>query len=72
MSPKTGWAVVEYGDILVNTVCDTRRGAIVNWLIAEKNLLTLAGVTDNAIEQLWAKHQGDSICTTVNIEVTKR
>jgi len=68
----TAWAVVEYGDIRINSVGDTRRAALVNWLVAEKRVLALAHASDQLIEQMWSEHQGDAICTTVKIEVTKR
>lgn len=35
-----GWAVASRGKILVKTISDTRRAAIVNWLVTEGNILT--------------------------------
>lgn len=60
-----GWAVVNGGKIDARTVCDTRRAAIVNWLVTNTEVFT-----DEAIERAWHTHCGDAICTTVQIKVT--
>lgn len=50
---KTGWAVIDNGYILVRTVSDTRRAAIVNWLGTERNCFISIHMTDEQIERLW-------------------
>ncbi len=67
-----GWAVVSKGKILVRTVSDTRRAAIVNWLVTERQILVMASWTDEDIERMWhSSNRGDTqtICTTVSIQV---
>lgn len=70
-----GWAVVSKGNILVRTVSDTRRAALVNWLVTEARVLVLTSWTDDDIETAWHKAcRGDTqtICTTVSIQLTER
>lgn len=53
-----GWAVTAMnGEIYIKTVSDTRRAAIINWLVTEKNCIVKAYHTDADIEQMW-KHFG--------------
>lgn len=63
----TGWAVVDKRKINIKTVSDTRRAAIVNWLVVEGDILVFATMSDFTIEELWAESRGTAICTTVTI-----
>lgn len=67
----SGWAVVQGGEILVKTVSDTRRAAIVNWLVTEAEIMVLNSWTDDRIEAIWhdviVKLQTTILCTTVEI-----
>jgi len=60
-----GWAVIDGGKINVCTVSDTRRAAIVNWLIVQKCVMVLASTTDEEIERLWWENRG----TTAEVSV---
>lgn len=60
-----GWAVIENGTINIRTVSDTRRAALVNWLIAEKRLMALNTATDDQIEAMWHANCDGAICTTI-------
>jgi hypothetical protein len=68
----SGWAVVKDGKIDVRTVCETRRAALVNWLVTEKRLFVTVFDVDEQIEHWWAAHNDGAICTTVNVAVTPR
>lgn len=48
-----GWAVVDGGKINVRTVSDTRRAAIINWLVVDRHLAVAINLTDEEIELLW-------------------
>lgn len=53
-----GWGVCNSrGQVMVNTVSDTRRAAIVNYLVVEHAVLLTRFHTDQEIENLW-KHYG--------------
>ncbi len=52
MMTEEGWAVVS-GRILVNTVSETRRAAIVNYLVAHHNINITNAWTDGDIERCW-------------------
>lgn len=70
-----GWAVVSKGKILVKTISDTRRAAIVNWMVTERSVLVRASWDDDTIERIWHEsNRGDTqtICTTVSIELSPR
>lgn len=74
MEKVGGWAVLDAKrGILINTVSDTRRAAIVNWLITERNEIVRASTTDEQIETMWwgLKSEEDQ-CTTVYVMLTKR
>lgn len=62
-----GWAVIENGKIAVNTVSDTRRAVIVNWLVTTAGVLVLASWTDEHIETLWWKLHGEAQVEQVTI-----
>lgn len=51
----SAWAVVDKrtGTILVKTVSDSRRAAIVNWLVAEAGIMIYNSTTDAEIEAYW-------------------
>jgi hypothetical protein len=54
MAETKGWAVVNDRDqIFVKTVSDTRRAALVNYLVTECRLFIKDWQTDGDIEQLW-------------------
>lgn len=68
----TGWAVVdEAGNIDIRTVSDTRRAAIVNWLVTHGTMV-FNHTTDEQIEDLWSIKSGRNICTIVTIALTER
>lgn len=64
-----GWAVVRKGFIDVRTVADTRRAAIVNWLVTEAGTMITNMHSDEDIEAIWhAKIDDKTICTVVSIK----
>lgn len=61
ISRAEGWAVkdVDTG-INIRTVSDTRRAAIVNWLVVECGVAVSMGHDDLQIEKLWRQLCGAS------------
>lgn len=57
MITQDGWAVASNfrGDIYIKTVSDTRRAAIINWLVTEGGIPITKYHTDADIERLWNK-----------------
>lgn len=51
----TGWAVVIWDEISVRTVSDTRRNAIVNWLVIDRDIKIYDTTSDEIIEECWHK-----------------
>lgn len=51
-----GWAVTDDRGLNIRTVSETRRGAIINWLVVAARVLVLANQTDDEIEYLWVRH----------------
>jgi hypothetical protein len=47
------WAVIDGDMILPSTVHETRRGAMVNWLVAEAGCMVLRHHGDEWIERMW-------------------
>lgn len=51
-----GWAVVDsFGYPKIKTVSDTRRAAIVNWLVTDCEVMVFNGDTDGQIERTWQR-----------------
>lgn len=55
-----GWAVIDGSGINVRTVSDSRRAAIVNWLVTNGYMI-LAHHTDEEIERLWEQAGGGGL-----------
>lgn len=55
-----GFAVMDDGEINIRTVCDTERGAIVNWLVVERGLLVLEANSDYDIQRMWTSQRPDN------------
>jgi len=49
----TAWAVTNLDKTYINTISDTRRAAIVNWLVTEKQMMVYTSHTDADIEAMW-------------------
>ena len=54
MIVQSAWAVVKGDTIMVNTIFETRLGAIRNWLCTECALTLNAASTDADAEYLWS------------------
>lgn len=69
---KTGWAVCVNDAPLLATVSGTRIGAIVNFLMTERNLLVLQAATPEQIEQAWQekKDGAEIVEVTVTLKVS--
>lgn len=65
-----GWAVIEKGAIKVRTVSDTRRAAMVNFLITERNTMIYSSATDEQIERMWFQCRGEADIEMVTITRT--
>lgn len=57
MISATGWAVIDRDLISVRSISETRRGAIVNFLIVNRRAVVLDWMTDGMIEELWQTHR---------------
>ena len=49
-----GYAITGPSGIDIRTVSDTRRAAIINWLVVQARHMIHATDTDEQIERLWA------------------
>jgi hypothetical protein len=63
----TGWAVRSMGRILPRTVCETRRGAMVNWLHLYGDVYMTDGVDDDTIVDLFAKRKACSRAELIQV-----
>ncbi len=55
MKTALGYAVIEHDIMLVTSVSDTRRAAIVNFLVVARGLMMTNSVSDEKIEALWKR-----------------
>lgn len=62
-----GYAVIVDDEIDVLTVSETRRAAIVNWLVVNRRVPILNSTTEEQIEHLWNEHSGDAFVAAVEI-----
>lgn len=61
------WAVVDNGGINVRSVSPTRRAALVNWLVTERQLQATIFATDDDIERMWQANKGDALVSEVAV-----
>lgn len=66
---KEGWGVVEADGLNIKTVSDTRRAAIVNWLVVSARQFISNSHTDAHIDALWDAGRGDAMVMPVRIYV---
>lgn len=53
-----GWAVIDgSGNVLVRTVSDTRRAAIVNWLVTVLRIMIMNSESDEDIERAFTNNK---------------
>ncbi len=64
---ERGWAVFDDGKMLVATVSQTRRAAIINWLVTERAMIIFNENTDEEIEAAWLSMKITAECCEVNI-----
>ena len=57
---QEAYAVIDNGEIKVLTISDTRRAALVNWLVTERRCMIMNSTTDDQIEQMWADECGEA------------
>lgn len=64
-----GWAVIDDSGIRLDTVYETRRGAIVNWLaVGGRTILDID--SDGEIETWWQERRGTAVVAEVNVTAT--
>lgn len=62
-----GYAVITNDKIDMRTVSETRRAAIVNWIVVEGGRMVFNATTDEEIEQMWGELHGTSQVAAVEI-----
>lgn len=65
---SVGWAIKENGGLSVRSVSPHRRGAIVNFLISNRECVICKWHTDWEIEQFWIHLKGGAEAVKVRIE----
>ncbi len=65
---SNGWAVRNEDEILVKTISDTARAAIINWLMTEARVMVMAGTPDDEIDRIFAQHHGKAKIVPVTIQ----
>lgn len=65
-----GWAVVDGQGIRIKTVSDTRRAAIVNYLVTDRGTMVFNDMTDAEIERLWLQYRRGALVEYVTIRRT--
>lgn len=64
----SGWAVKDAKGIRVQTVAETQRGAIVNWLVLYARTRVLDSHSNTEINNMWRRLCGDAKTIRVLIE----
>lgn len=67
----TGFAIMTDGAIDMRTVCESRRSAVVNWLVASAGIFVFKWHTDACIEKMWREHCGASEVVHVRVSQLK-
>lgn len=68
IATSRGFAVCTKDGLDMHTVSDTRRAAIVNWLVAAKKHMIFTYDTDAMIEQMWAEAKGSAQVVPVSVQ----
>lgn len=55
--PTIGWAVAKSGRIDIRTVAESKRAAVVNWLLVGAAVRVNGNCSDGEIERLWMQHR---------------
>lgn len=62
-----GWAAIEDRKIKVRTISDTRRSAIINFLVTERLVMLTSLASDDHIERLWSDLKGAADVVLVEV-----
>lgn len=62
-----GWAIRDARGVRIKTVSDTRRAAIINWLVTECQVLVTNLMPDDVIERAWETWRGEA--QDINVRV---
>lgn len=68
LATSRGFAVLDDEGIDMRSVSDTRRAAIVNWLVAAKNVMVFTYDADAMIEQMWEREKGAAQVVPVSVQ----
>lgn len=68
IATSRGFAILTDDGIDIRTVCETRRAAIVNWLVAERQKFIFKWHTDPDIKQLWDEEKGTAQVVPVSVQ----
>lgn len=66
---KEGWGVIDADGLNVNTVSETRRAAVVNWLVVVARTMILDSYSDERIDTIWDAKRGEALVCPVRIYV---
>jgi hypothetical protein len=66
---RDAWGVIDDEGLKVRTVSDTRRAAIINWLVTEAGVLITSFHSDDQINAIWDAKCGDALVRPVRIYV---
>lgn len=61
------WAITDENGVNIKTVSDTRRAAIVNWLVVHERVLMTTMHDDQQIEAMWLELCGDAMAIPVRV-----
>lgn len=68
----TAWAVIDHDGIKVRTISDTRRAAIINWLVTDAHQFVSSSHEDDHINALWDSEKGEASVAPVCISYVHR
>ena len=62
------WAIIEFDEIKVPTISESRRAAIINWLVVHHHLMVLNSMTDDEIDKMWELYKGHADAKQVSLK----
>lgn len=66
---KDGWGVVDHDGLNIRSVSDTRRAAIINWLVTQAHQFISSSHDDDHINALWDASRGEAMVRPVRLTV---
>jgi hypothetical protein len=68
----SAWGVIDHDGLKIRSISDTRRAAIINWLVTDAGQFISTSHDDDHINALWDAEKGEATVAPVCISYVQR